>query len=106
MPEVTRVMMTWNRPHHLSDSEAESWTLNELRRLWSEPSVDRVTLSHVSAGKHHPPSWDWVCELHLISGMDAADFLDAPACREWLHDLRSLGMHPTVAILAASATVE
>jgi hypothetical protein len=106
MPEMTRVMMTWNRPYHLSDSEAESWTLDQLRRLRPEPRVERVMLSHVFAGEHHPPAWDWVCELHLISDMDAADFLDAPACTAWLHDLRTLGMHPTVAILAASATVE
>ena len=101
---VTRVLMAWNRPHHLSGAEAESWTLTEVRRLRTIPVVERISLTPVAA-THHGRPWDWVCELHLLDGADAGDCLKHPACAEWLGDLHLLGMRPKVAVLEATEAV-
>jgi hypothetical protein len=97
--------MTWNRPHHLSDSEAAAWTLSEARRLRVLPGVERVTLTRVAATERHGRPWDWVCELQLREGADADECVNDAAFGEWVGDLHLLGMRPKVAILEASEAV-
>ena len=105
MVRVARVLMTSNRPHHLSDPDAATWLLSEARRLQELPGVECVTLTRVSATERHGRPWDWVCELHLRDGADARACVDDPAFAEWLRDLRLLGMRPKVAVLEATEAV-
>jgi hypothetical protein len=102
---MARVLMTWNRPHHLSDSQAAAWTLSEARRLRELPGVERVTLTHVAATERHARPWDWVCELHLREDADAGACVNDAAFGEWVRDLQLLGMRPKVAILEAAEAV-
>jgi class 3 adenylate cyclase len=102
---VARVLMTWNRPYHLSDSEAAAWILSEARRLRELAGVERVTLTRVAATERHARPWDWVCELHLRAGVDAGECVNDAAFGEWVRDLHLLGMHPKVALLEATEAV-
>ena len=102
---VARVLMTWNRPYHLADAEAEAWVRAEVRRLAALPDVESVSLTQPTATPRHRSPWNWVCELDLRAGAVGAALLEHPVCAEWLLDLRSLGMHPAVALLEATETV-
>jgi hypothetical protein len=96
---VTRVLLIWNRPYHLSMAEAEAWTVAEVRRLTAVPGVRAVALARVTGGERHLRAGDWLCELKLHAGADGLHCLEHPACLEWLLDLRLLGMRPAVAVL-------
>lgn len=50
-----------------------------------------------------PRQWDWMLELRPGPGTSAASCVDSQAWREWLGDLRLLGMRPTV-LLADTPT--
>ncbi len=89
--------MTWNRPHHLSDAEAAAWTQTEVERLAVLPGVDAIVLTRVTPTRPYARLADWVCELHVRTDPDAC--VAHPLCKEWLLDLRLLGMRPAVAIL-------
>ena len=102
---MTRALMTWDRPHHLSDAEAQDWVRTAVRRLATIPNVRSVTLSRSAVSRRYRPSHDWICELHLSDDASADALLADPVCAEWLRDLRALGMRPGVAVLEATETV-
>jgi hypothetical protein len=58
--------MTWNRPHHLSDTEAERWIKAELRRLAAGGSV-----------LEHPECAQWLHELQGLEMRPVAAVLEA-----------------------------
>jgi hypothetical protein len=102
---VARVLMTWIRPYHLSDAEAQAWVRTEVRRLAAIPDVKSVSLTQPGTTARHRRPWDWVCELDLRDGAVGVALVEHSVCAEWLLDLRLLGMHPVVAILEATETV-
>jgi hypothetical protein len=93
------VVITGNRPYHLSRTEAHAWLRGELAGLRTLPGVESVVLTHVAGSTRHPRPWAWLCELHLADGVDAHACVEHPVCTEWIMDLRLLGMHPALAVL-------
>jgi hypothetical protein len=102
---MARVLMTWNRPYHLSVAEGEAWARTEVERLSALPGVEAVTLTRAGAAGFHARPGDWICELHLRPDADGAACVGHPACAEWLLDLRLLGMRPAVAILDGTQVI-
>jgi hypothetical protein len=96
---VPRVLIAGWRPQHLSASEADAWFAAQLRPLRTLPGVERVTMTRVSGTDRHPRPFDWVCELQLADGADAAACAEHPVCEDWVRDLRLLGMRPALAVL-------
>jgi hypothetical protein len=91
---MSRVVITGNRPQHLSAVEAHAWLRSQLAGLRKLPGVESVVLTRVTAGP-----WAWICELHLGDGADGRACANHPTCTEWVLDLRLVGMRPAVAIL-------
>jgi hypothetical protein len=103
---MARLVVLWTRPYHLSAEEADAWTYREVARLLGLDGVARVELTRLqSASTNHPREWDWMLELQLHDGVDAHACVDAPACAEWLGDLRLLGMRPAVMLVEGSRTL-
>jgi hypothetical protein len=105
MGRVARLLVFWTRPAHLSVEEAETWIRAELSVLAAIDVIGRAELSRLeSASVRLPRPCDWMLELHLVPGADRDACLAARPFREWLADLRLLGMHPS-AVLADGALV-
>jgi hypothetical protein len=103
---MARLVILWTRPHHLSAEEADTWTCRETARLLDFELVARAELTQLqSASMRHPRPWDWMLELHLHDGVDGRACVDAPACAEWLSDLRLLGMRPAVVLVEGTRTL-
>ncbi len=102
---VSRVLMTWDRPHHLSDAAGQQWVRTEVRRLAAIPGVESVSLSRSAGSRRYRPAHDWICELQLSDGTSGDLLLADSVCAEWLRDLRALGMRPELAVLEATQEV-
>jgi hypothetical protein len=103
--EVHRVLVLWAQPAHLSAEEAEAWARTELGHVTTLPSVERAALSRLeSVSEAQPRARDWMLELHVADAGAAAACCRAPELREWLADLRLLGMRPAAAIASTSGT--
>jgi hypothetical protein len=94
---VARLLIFWTHPSHLSIAEADAWARTELRKVTGLAAVDRAELTRVrSTSANFGCPHDWMLELHLADGAQAADCVETPVCAEWLGDLRLLGMRPAV----------
>jgi hypothetical protein len=103
---VSRIVLTWDRPLHLSSEEADRWLREQLRTLLALPEVRRIELARLDSPlPGHPQPCAWLCELHLSEDADVADCLGHSACAEWLRDLRLLGMRPAVGVAADSVVL-
>jgi hypothetical protein len=102
---MTRLIIFWSRPLHLSDHEAETWAREEVGRLLAIEGVRCGELTRLrDASSEYGRDRDWMLELRLTAGTDAQQCVDHGACSEWLGDLRLLGMRPSV-LLAEEGTV-
>lgn len=72
----------------------------EVGRLLAIEGVRCAELTRLrDASPRYGRDWDWMLELHLTAGTDAHQCVDHHgACREWLGDLRLLGMRPSVLV--------
>lgn len=96
---VTRLVILWSRPYHLTAGEAAAWAREEIGRMLTRDAVRRAELTPLrGASDRHPAECRWMLELHLEPGIDGRQFVEAPGCTEWLNELRSLGLHPFVMI--------
>ena len=102
---MSRVLITGNQPQHLSAAEAHAWLRSEIGGLRALPGVESIVLSRVQDAPRHARPWAWLCELHLADGADAQACVEHPVCREWLLDLRLLGMRPALAVLDSGERV-
>ena len=102
---MSRVLMTWNRPRHISDAQAREWITSEVECLADALEIESIALTRVSATPGRPGSWDWVCELELPNDADALTLLRHPALTGWLHELRILGMRPSMALLEVTQAI-
>ena len=97
MGGVSRLLIFWTHPSHLSVAEADDWARAELSKVTALPAVDRAELRRLrSASATFDCPHDWMLELHLAAGAEPSDCVQARVCAEWLGDLRLLGMHPAV----------
>jgi hypothetical protein len=105
LDEVLRVLVLWAQPSHLSAEEAEAWARTELGHVTRLPAVAHAELSRLgSASEAHARPGDWMLELHVADAEAAAGCCRAPELREWLADLRLLGMRPAAAVATATGT--
>jgi hypothetical protein len=103
---MARLVVLWTRPYHLSTEEADAWIRREVARVLECAGIARGELTRLqSASPQHPSAGDWMLELHLREGVDAASCLESSACADWLRDLRLLGMRPAVVLVEGSTTM-
>jgi hypothetical protein len=107
MGVVTRLLIFWTHPSHLSVVEADTWARAELRKVTGLAAVERAELIRVhTASEHLGCPHDWMLELHLAPGAEPADCINAQVCAEWLGDLRLLGMRPAVVAVDSTGPLE
>ena len=96
---MARLLVLWTRPHHLSEGEAEAWACASLRQLLALDGVARGRLTRLAStpGRHLRP-WDWLLELELPADGDLEACVASAGWREWLGDLRLLGMQPAAMV--------
>jgi hypothetical protein len=104
---VSRVLIFWTHPPHMSAAEADAWARAELHKVAGLAEVERAELLRLRTpserlGRPH----DWMLELHLASGVEAADVVATQVCAEWLGDLRLLGMKPAVVAVESSRPLQ
>jgi hypothetical protein len=94
-------LVCWTRPYHLSEAEAHAWASAELTRLLAASGHGPARLSTLrgASPRYHGP-WEWLLELDLTAEHGAVPDIESAAWREWLGDLRLLGVRP-VAMVAA-----
>jgi hypothetical protein len=102
---VYRVVITGIRPQHLSKAEAHAWLRSEVGALRALPGVESVVLTRVKSSVSGSSPWTWLCELHLADGADATACVEHALCRDWILDLRLLGMRPALAVLESGERV-
>ncbi|MBA2349823.1 MAG: hypothetical protein H0V81_16210 [Solirubrobacterales bacterium] len=104
---MSRLVVLWTRPHHLSATEADAWVRGQLDRLRAVEGLQHARLSPLrTASLNDPREWDWMLELHPAEGTSAIACTDSQVWREWLGDLRLLGMRPTVLLADTPSVVE
>jgi hypothetical protein len=105
-PRAVRLLVGWARPHHLSEEEAEGWARREMPPLLAAAGVARARLVRLSSAspRYHRP-WDWLLELDVAPGGDVKQCVESPAWREWLGDLRLLGLGPAAMVAAHTRVV-
>jgi hypothetical protein len=98
--EVARLLIFWTRPAHLTRQEAETWATAEVRRLLAVTGGGPARLERLQdAAASCPRPCDWLLELTLADGEDAHRRLDSAPWRDWLGDLRLLGMRPATVLI-------
>jgi hypothetical protein len=104
---VPRLLVFWSRPQHLTSEEAERWASADLRTLIAASAIERARLTRLASasGRHSQPC-DWMLELELPAGTDVAACIDSSDWKDWLGDLRLLGMRPVAMVADGSAPLE
>ena len=94
---MTRLMIMWRRPYHLTGDQAAEWARHVAEQLAASDVVARAMLAPLhSAADGHVSDGDWLLELHPSPGVDARRLVEEVACAEWLSELRQLGTEPRV----------
>jgi hypothetical protein len=94
-----RILVLWNACRSVSSDEDARWVHEEVEKLEACLRVKSVTLHEVkSAAVRYPRHWDWCLEVAVDDDTPNA-VVRAPACREFLADLRLLGTKPAVLVL-------
>ena len=104
---VPRLLVFWSHPQHLTSEEAERWASTELHSLIASSMIEQARLTRLaSASTRHSQPCDWMLELEFPAGTDAAACIDSPHWKDWLGDLRLLGMRPVAMVADGSAPLE
>jgi hypothetical protein len=100
---VSRILVLWSRPQHLSADEAERWARTELRQVLAADSVRSAELRRLEpASPRYGGDRRWLLELEVAG--PARECVENGACAEWLGDMRLLGMRAEVVV--ADETVD
>jgi hypothetical protein len=97
----SRLLLMWQHPWPLSYEEATVWAGCQVQPLLSSEDVEHVQLTRLSAPTdRHDAEFAWLLELRLRAGSLASDLVGHPSFRDFLCDLRSLRLRPTVLAIA------
>lgn len=101
---MARLVVFVDSPYHLAPAEAEDWLSSQAAALAGVDGVQRGVLSRLaSPSEQWSDHWAWMIELDCDEPDGAQRAVRDTAWRLVLGDLRLLGMHPSVAVVAASA---
>jgi hypothetical protein len=94
---MRRVFVLWERPLTGSLEEAQHWVEQGVSRLRQAPRIQQAELISLGVPSERRAHWhDWLLVLWLHHDY-AGDVVDRePLLREFIADLRSLRMRPTV----------
>ena len=103
---VPRVLVLWNRPHHLSPQEAERWVRGSCAPSRRHDAVRSARLSRLEqASRRHARRLAVAARDSQIARVGARARRER-AVREWLGDLRLLGMKAEVVVAADAIELE
>jgi len=95
-----KIFIVCERPLSTDAADAYQWIRLEAGKLLATSGVTSVTVSELAtASPAHPCAWDWLLEAVLAKDADPESVAQEPAFRELIHELRSLRLHPVVALL-------
>jgi len=95
-----KILIVCERQLHTSAADASKWIRLEAGKLLAANGVTKVTVSELAtASAKHVRFLDWLLEAELANGADPESVAEQPAFSELLHELRSLRLHPVVALL-------
>ena len=76
-----------------------TWIRAEAGKLLAVSDVAEVAVTELrTAGRSLPRAWDWLIEVSLEPEADPKRLLTHPAFVEFLHELRSVPVHPVAAL--------
>jgi hypothetical protein len=105
IPAVPRLLVLWNRPHHVTAEEAERWARTEVRALRASEAFRSVHLTRLeSASPRHGCEWRWLLEIEVDGRV--RECVEHGRCAEWLSDLRLLGVRPAVIVADDAIALE
>jgi hypothetical protein len=91
------MLVLWNACRGVDAGQDASWAEARTEPLAACDGVAALALHPVgTAGVQHSPPCSWCLELRLADDHTPRDLIRAPPWREFLGDLRLLGMHPRV----------
>jgi hypothetical protein len=94
------LLILFERLAGTSAAEAAAWIRLEAGKLLAVPGVEAIKVSRLRPPSLAVPSyWEWLVVLTLAPGGDAAFVVERSACRDFLAELRSLQLHPMMAML-------
>ena len=95
----SRLLVMWEHPRALSLEEARVWAGRQAGPLRASGRVEHLELIRLSAPTEgHDAQFAWLLELRLRSPAAAAELVREGALRDFLLDLRSLRLAPTVLV--------
>jgi hypothetical protein len=91
------------RPYHLSDSEADHWLRSQATPLAATAAVKKIEVSRLrNPAARGGGDWDWLIEMHCDGVEQAQRAAREEVCRDFIADLRLLGMHPRLVLADAT----
>ncbi len=94
------------RPYHLSESEADRWMRSQAAPLAGTAAVEKVEVSRLRSPAGRGGDWDWLIEMHCDGVEQAQSAAREEVCRDFVADLRLLGMHPSLVLADATRPLD
>jgi hypothetical protein len=92
-----RVLVLWSACRGVEAGQDASWAEAQLAKLAGGDGIAAIALHAVGeASTQHTPPGSWCLELRLAEGYSPRQLIRARPWREFLGDLRLLGMQPRV----------
>jgi lactam utilization protein B len=99
-------MLFARRPYHLSEEEADRWMRSQVTALTRSAAASGVQVSRLRAPASRAGEWDWLIEMHFDDADDAVRAAHVDACRDFVADLRLLGMSPRLVLADATRPLD
>ena len=104
---MVRLLLFVGRPNALSEREAARWMREQVAPLARMEPVTRVEVTRLQApALRGGRDWQWLIEMHCDDGEDAARAARDEVCRDFVSDLRLLGMRPSLVVADGTEPLE
>jgi hypothetical protein len=95
----SRLLVMWEHPRPLSLEEARAWASSQAGPLRGSGLVEHVKLLRLSPPSgSHAAQFGWLLELRPRAHTAAAELAQEEVLRDFLLDLRSLRLAPTILV--------